>query len=281
MASSHAATSATLPTAQLMTLQSGHASMASPVFCVPGAGATVTCFLPLVDALGPQVPVHAFQPRGLDGQDTPNTDIVVTAASYVAALLAQPRHGPCRLVGHSFGGWIVLEMARQLRAAGHEVAPVVILDGDPPSGEGVKRRPYSRVEALMELLHNLQLDSGQSCDIEADDLLALDDTAQLQRLLDWMVRAGLMHARTQLQAVRGLVDVFCANINTRYAPTQPVDVDLVLVRTADERREALSTDEAARRWRTHGRSLKLLAAGGNHMSMLEHPHIGVSLRQWW
>src|SRR6185312_3959717 len=37
-----------------------------PIFCIPGAGASVTSFLPLSAALGTQVATYGLQPRGLD-----------------------------------------------------------------------------------------------------------------------------------------------------------------------------------------------------------------------
>jgi arthrofactin-type cyclic lipopeptide synthetase C len=231
--------------------------------------------------MGPLVPVHGFQPRGLDGQALPHTDVETTAASYVQALLSVSPRGPHHLVGHSFGGWIVLEMARQLTEAGHVVAPVVVLDGDPPSAHGAKRRQYSRVEALMELLHNLSLSSGQPVDVTEQELLKLDDEAQLERLLRWMIQSGIMHARTQLQSVRGLVDVFVANINTSYWPVTPWAGEVVLVQTGQKRGESLDPVQAQAQWRQQCGQLRTYATTGNHMTMLDHPHIDSLWRTWW
>jgi thioesterase domain-containing protein len=265
----------------MLCLQAGRADVSEPVFCVPGAGATVTCFLPWVESLGPQVPVHGFQPRGLDGQQAPQLTVEETAASHVKALLSVKVNGPYRLVGHSFGGWIVLEMARQLRAAGHAVGPIVVLDGDPPSDKGVKRRQYQRVEALMELLHNLSLSSGKSCDITEEEMSQLDDEGHLVRILAWMVKAGVMHARTQLQAVRGLVDVFVANINTMYRPATPFDGQIVLVQTDSKRGGALAPEAAREAWALQCHSLRCMPTEGNHMTMLDRPHIDALWPHWW
>jgi len=265
----------------MLCLQAGRADVSEPVFCVPGAGATVTCFLPLVESLGAKVPVHGFQPRGLDGQQAPQLTVEETAASHVKALLSVKVNGPYRLVGHSFGGWIVLEMARQLRAGGHAVAPIVVLDGDPPSDKGVKRRQYRRVEALMELLHNLSLSSGKRCDITEEEMSQLDDEGHLVRILAWMVKAGVMHARTQLQAVRGLVDVFVANINTTYLPATSFDGEIVLVQTGSKRGEALAPEAAREAWALRGQGLRCMPTAGNHMTMLDRPHIDALWPHWW
>jgi thioesterase domain-containing protein/aryl carrier-like protein len=275
------ANKADMQASAMLCLQAGKPNGAVPLFCVPGAGATVTGFLPLVESLGSDVPVYGFQARGLDGLQAPQTTVEETAACHLKALLAVRAQGPYRLVGHSYGGWIVLEMARQLRALGHAVAPIVVLDGDPPSDKGVKRRQYQRTEALIELLHNLSLSSGKPCAITIDELAALDDEAQLARILQWMVDAGVMHARTQIQAVRGLVNVFVANINTMYRPATPFDGEIVLVQTGAKRGEALDPASAREAWRAQGSGLRAMPTQGNHMTMLNRPHIDTLWPAWW
>ncbi|MDD1594854.1 hypothetical protein C7U85_39355, partial [Bradyrhizobium sp. WBAH42] len=44
-------------------------------------------------------------------------------------------HGPYRLVGWSFGGLVVYEMARQFQALGEQVEFLALLDSIAPSGE--------------------------------------------------------------------------------------------------------------------------------------------------
>ncbi|SRR6266567_4292746 len=49
----------------LVPLHAPH-SIECPVFCIPGAGASVTSFVEFVNALGEQWPVYGLQPRGID-----------------------------------------------------------------------------------------------------------------------------------------------------------------------------------------------------------------------
>src|SRR3954468_7974638 len=53
------------------------------------------------------------------------------AACYAQELRAFQPHGPYYLGGYCFGGNVAYEMARQLRAAGEEVALVALLDSAP------------------------------------------------------------------------------------------------------------------------------------------------------
>jgi hypothetical protein len=131
------------------------------------------------------------------------------------------------------------------------------------------------------LLHNLSLSSGKGCDITEEEMSQLDDEGHLVRILAWMVKAGVMHARTQLQAVRGLVDVFVANINTTYLPATSFDGEIVLVQTGSKRGEALAPEAAREAWALRGQGLRCMPTAGNHMTMLDRPHIDALWPHWW
>jgi thioesterase domain-containing protein len=66
--------------------------------------------------------------------------IELMAARHVAELRKVQPHGPYRLVGFCVGGKIVLEMARQLRAAGETIERLVMID----SGAGNAALRYMR-----------------------------------------------------------------------------------------------------------------------------------------
>jgi amino acid adenylation domain-containing protein len=98
------------------------------LFLVHTGGGTVLNYVPLVRHLALDRPVHAVQARGLSGEAPPQSDLVEIAADYVARLRALQPKGPYRLGGHSFGGVIAYEMARQLAANGEEIALLAMFD---------------------------------------------------------------------------------------------------------------------------------------------------------
>jgi thioesterase domain-containing protein len=78
------------------------------------------------------------------------------AAGYVRAALTVQPEGPYCLVGHSFGGLIAFEMARQLCEAGREVALLAVIDHPGPNSRVTPR------DRLLWHLHSLsQLDTRQ------------------------------------------------------------------------------------------------------------------------
>ncbi len=162
----------------LLRIQSGRAGYA-PVFCVPGAGDSVTGFVGLSEALGRDWPLYGLQPRGLDGEAVPHSQVEAAAQCYLAALEQECPEGPVHLVGHSFGGWVALEMALRLQAMGREVGSLTVIDSESPGRAG---KAYTSTAALLRLIEAMQLAAGKSLGIDPVDFAGRDEVAQRQAL---------------------------------------------------------------------------------------------------
>jgi thioesterase domain-containing protein len=92
-----------------------------PLLLIPGALQTVDAFKPLAS----MVPVPVM---GWDWPVTAQESLAVVATEAVRQLRDLRPTGPYRLGGHSIGGVLAAEMARQLEAAGETVEAVVLLD---------------------------------------------------------------------------------------------------------------------------------------------------------
>jgi len=265
----------------LVTIQAGKAGV-TPVICVPGAGANITCYVPLTLALGNEVPVYGLQARGLDGALVPHTSVEAAAQTYVQALLDQQLlNGPCKLVGHSFGGWIAFEMARLLEAQGHQVDLLVLLDSPQPSAQGPRRRAYDRIDAMMELIKLIEMQSSQALGLTHPMLQAASDDEQIDLLHKAMVKAGVINARTPQGNVGGLFNVFTRNINTAYSPANGVNTPTILARAANQptvnmARPVDTTTEPHTQepdWPALSPVQARLTLAGNHMTLLTRPFI--------
>jgi thioesterase domain-containing protein len=107
-------------------------------------------------------PVMGIQARGLDGQRSPLRAIEEMAELYVDLVRSAQRGGPYLLAGPSMGGYIALEMAERLRAAGEEVALVALLDTLGPNYP----RPTSRILRWSDSLRMLAGISGWRARLE-------------------------------------------------------------------------------------------------------------------
>ncbi|MBV8466230.1 MAG: amino acid adenylation domain-containing protein, partial [Burkholderiales bacterium] len=265
-----------------VTIQSGRAGVA-PLFCVPGAGASVASFAALTMSLHGSIPVHGLQPRGLCGTMVPHGDVASAARAYLREIREVAPRGPYRLCGHSFGGWVACEIARQLQAAGETVATLVVLDSEAPVGPP-PHAPYTRVEMLMRLIDIYEMSLGRSLALSPERLGTLDADAQLSLLHARLVENGVMPRNSNVQTLRGIVRVFATNLNTHYAPKDPYPGTVHLVAAPGYIRGATADpgfdpDTLADAWRRFAPDTRLWVAPGNHMTLLAQPHVN-RLAEW-
>ncbi|MET9959164.1 amino acid adenylation domain-containing protein [Streptomyces sp. NPDC006326] len=98
-----------------------------PMWCVHPTGGSAAWYVGLARSLPTGVPVRAFQARGLLGGVDPTT-VAGIAANYAAEITAHGGTGPHDLFGWSMGANLAMEMATQLHAAGHTVAPLTLIE---------------------------------------------------------------------------------------------------------------------------------------------------------
>ena len=264
----------------LLRIQSGRAGYA-PVFCVPGAGDSVTGFVGLSEALGRDWPLYGLQPRGLDGEAVPHSQVEAAAQCYLAALEQECPEGPVHLVGHSFGGWVALEMALRLQAMGREVGSLTVIDSESPGRAG---KAYTSTAALLRLIEAMQLAAGKSLGIDPVDFAGRDEVAQRQALHGGMVSVGLLPARAALEAMDGPARTYAAALRTVYQPQGRYDgvVRLVLAQdpaldsAGNQREQGLMIEG----WRGLGGGLEVWYGGGNHFTLLKAPNV-LGLARWW
>ncbi|MGH3171557.1 MAG: amino acid adenylation domain-containing protein, partial [Trebonia sp.] len=104
-----------------------------PFFCFHPAGGVSWSYMPLVQSIPQDIPVYGLQARALDGTSEPSSSIQAMAADYIEQIRSVQEHGPYYLLGTSSGAILAHETAVRLRAAGEEVAALVLIDGFPPS----------------------------------------------------------------------------------------------------------------------------------------------------
>jgi len=151
-----------------------------PIVWVHAAAGTVTAYAEVARRLrdaAPDRPVWALQAPA----DLPST-LEELAAGHAAALRAAQPEGPYHLAGWSFGGVVAFEMARQLRSAGAEIAPVVLIDSRAP---GAIEIPAD----LPSLLAAFAADQGLSPDVNALDVETLRPLFETFRSLLGMLRS--------------------------------------------------------------------------------------------
>jgi thioesterase domain-containing protein/acyl carrier protein len=99
-----------------------------PLYIVHGDGLNVLNFGDLARHVDEEQPVFGLQARGLDGIEQPMDDITEIARHYINEILEHNPAGPYAIGGYSFGGYVAIEMRKQLEAMGKKVKMLAIFD---------------------------------------------------------------------------------------------------------------------------------------------------------
>jgi thioesterase domain-containing protein len=262
--------------APLVKLRTGPQNVAS-LFCVPGAGAPVTSFIDLVENLDAPWPVYGLQPRGLDGVHIPHSTVSAAAESYLRAIQTIHPNGPLHLLGHSFGGWVVLDMAQRFLETGRNLASLTILDSEAPDADDTVVREYNSNEVTLKWIEICEEFLEHPLHIEQRDLDSRDEPAQRKLLHHCLVRNGLMSKRSQPDALRGPLRTFATSLRTHFRPSKPYPgpVQLILVNNhrLDQDANRRTHELLVQRWKQWAPNLVYKNAPGNHMTVLRPPHV--------
>jgi thioesterase domain-containing protein len=241
-------------------------------FCFPGAGASVTCFLPFSNSLSIPLNVMGLQARGMDGLNAPDPSVEAAAATYFEAIVKISPQGPYRLLGHSFGGWLAFELAGQLMSSGRRVLPIVMLDTEPPRSG----RKFDRPAVIRKYVRAVEKSLGRGLGLDVQSLRSVDADRQLGMLLDAMKFERVIPKSAPSSSVQHSFRVFETQLNTAYQPQNPLPADVYLLHTDDvdtDDEDWITPEEACQRWRRWAPKLHAIRASGNHITMLEIPHI--------
>jgi len=99
-----------------------------PVYIIHGSGLNILNFKGIALHVDEEQPVYGLQAKGLDGSDEILSKMEEIAAYYISQVLEHNPEGPYAIAGYSFGGYVGIEMARQLRLLGKEVKMLAMFD---------------------------------------------------------------------------------------------------------------------------------------------------------
>ena len=252
-----------------------------PLFLVHPIGGNVLCYLDLVKHLPVDQPVYALQAAGAEPGATPLRTMSDLAASYIEAIRRVRPHGPYHIGGWSFGGYVAIEMARQL--ADEELARLILLDtialGDGP------RAGVSESDLITWFFAELL---WQAHGMKASQLTlgynGTDRDTLFDSILRQAIEAKIVPAESSPKLIRRLYEIFRANYEAalNYCH-EPLDRDITLLKST-ERMPAdaehvhhivgSSFTSQTNGWeRLAPRSLTVIDVAGDHLSMMSEPNI--------
>ena len=258
----------------LVIIQAGQRG-AVPLFCIAGAGASVSSFFDMSVGLPASMPIYGLQARGVEGVAAPYASVEEAAEDYVRAIRKAQPNGPYRVLGHSFGGWIAFEVCCRLEAQGHAVDRLYIVDSRGPDTEATPKN-VDRAAALDMLVELYNMALAHPVRLPAGTFQKLDATAQLRVLHRELVAAGLFHPNNPVQTLQGVVQVFHRNVDTRYMPAAQRPGRTCLVNAVDGEPDR---EQHLARWSALAPNAAEVLLPGNHITMLSGAH-GRAFGSW-
>lgn len=199
----------------------------APFFCVHPAPGTVFCYIPIAQHIDGNRPFYGLQAPAINGVGRIFDTIEETAACYVEAVRSVQPEGPYHIGGHSSGGTIAFEMARQLERQGHMVGAVILMDSFAPI-------PGDRTSSLYDLLLDAADDAmwlasvmmmveyffSSPITLRYRHLRKLDREAQYEAVLGELKRVNFLAPSAGPGAIHGLVENCRAGMKAsmRYCP---------------------------------------------------------------
>lgn len=248
-----------------------------PFFCVHSLGANLVSYRHLAGRLGTDQPFYGLQPQGLDGKQEPHSRVEDMAAHYIKEIKTVQPKGPYFLGGVCLGGVVAFEMAQQFRAQGDQVERVVLIDSHFPVfpkhylAGAFRSRGLSIADGYLGDL--LALSGKQKFRFVADRVqnVALRRKAQAE---SWMRRFMRKDQTTAvlsavLQRVKDANAIAEASYVPQYYPGHLIQLWCTEMPTRSYKDRRLAWSEVA------GGGLEVHVIPGNHMTMIEQPHIAV------
>ena len=262
-------------------------SMECPVFCIPGAGASVTSFVEFVNALGEKWPIYGLQPRGIDISERPYESVEDAALYNLRALARFDLTRPVHLVGHSHGGLVAFDMALRLQEQRRSVASLTLIDTEPPGSIGEAPRQVSSTEIFKEFTEAFEDIYDKSLDI--DEAVIASGRAQffVEQLNAALIRARVLPLRNNISTLHASLATFTAALASRYIPGRCYASTLHLVLVGPRSNRRVSMDDVRKKWesysdkwRRHAAAVDIWYGPGHHFSILQAPQVH-SLAKWW
>jgi len=234
------------------------------IFGVHVLGPNMSHYRPLIKHLDPERPIYGLSFNELDERQP--TDIETVAATYAAELEQFRPTGPIVLTGWSLGGYVAFELAHQLVAKGRDVAMLVIFDASGPGG----RPPASRALRLrihISLLRRHRLTYARQ---------KFSDVPERIPAASAKLRAGIRVAsgRPIPDALRLHTFVHSnASAADAYKP-ESYPGRITVFRAKDMIFDAPQAAETGLGWSVVAAGgLDLVTVPGDHMSILQEPHV--------
>ncbi|HEY9196597.1 MAG TPA: amino acid adenylation domain-containing protein [Mucilaginibacter sp.] len=233
----------------------------NPLYIIHGDGLNVLNFSHLAKHVHSEQPVYGLQALGLNGTDEPIDNLQVIAYHYMQEIIQHNPQGPYLLAGYSSGGYVAMEIRKQMVALGKDVKMLIIFDTDAEKTEykdwysllpkKAKRHFPRMVQALKFSVNQLLRGKGIHGPLQTEQKA---DTKEFYKLVQKIKSKHITAFRNyQLEPFDGKLYLYKAKISVHYV----------------EYGKYLGWEKYAQQ------GVELFEIAGDHFSMLQPPYVAI------
>ena len=236
-----------------------------PLYIVHGAGLNVLNFNDLSNYVDPQQPLFGLQGVGIDGEEIALDSIQQIASYYVGEVIKHNPSGPYAVGGYSIGGFIAVEMARQLEAMNKEVKMLAIFDTDADNAR--EREPWYKIQPKVFKRYLPKFLGGKKSMTEQIAAKFRDKTNALKDKAGLAPKAESAEYFAMLDVI--IVRYFEALKNYQL---EPVNNNIYLFKA--DFNDHYNDDEIYLGWKKYtAKEVKRYQVPGNHLTMMMPPNV--------
>ncbi|WP_425336881.1 alpha/beta fold hydrolase [Xenorhabdus griffiniae] len=257
---------------------------ATPLFFAPGAGGHVLYLRELATALEGAYSVWGMQSPELDGRSDPPSYLEVNGLEAMASVMidflkkVQP-NGPYYLAGHSFGGWLAFEMARQLVQQGESIGLLALVDSEsPPEGLTQRRESeWSNSRWLAEFGNVLAALAGAEENFTEEQFQFMTEEEQFDNLRLRLIEEELLPPQLESKEIAAYLHVFKTQSLATYQPQERYSGRLHLFLASDNQEyeeQHISAESIIDGWKTRVTGEVISETlSGDHITIMRQPFV--------
>jgi len=256
-----------------------------PLFVLPGSGGKSGGYQMLANCFNGMYTVYGLEMMGTQQGEIPLPLIPDIAAQNLRWIREIQPRGPYRFIAHSFGAYVVYEMARQLEAAGESISFIAILDQQLNALPGLP--DYIRpVDYVMELVRDY-FESFQILSPPYPEWLA-GLPEKLETLSGYEIvpyvaaftSRHMPHAARIIEYVARLINIRVYNDTMVYHPAGMIASPVLVFKAADNEEP---TGDDTLGWSAFAGTITVSFVPGNHHNIVEDKsavEIAGVIKQW-
>ena len=211
----------------------------------------------------------------MDTSDHPHRSVEAAALNFLRAI--PPSREKVHLIGHSYGGWLAIELAHLLATEGRPVASLTVIDSLPP-------RPYSEVASavsdaklLKQYVDAYERSTSSSIGIEAEFIRG-SRVPEAWRAIEAAISQHQSGKNTADSRVNSLL-CYMSAARLAYSPLWTYQGPMSFVRAAAETSDG-ELGQKIGEWRRIAPAAEEFALPGTHHTILRGSN-ALALANWW